>query len=111
MRVFARFPLGNLSSRLLSQVMVLVESSCFEHECELGVQAFRMAKKASCSYATDPRKLRTIVDFFTGTTISASQGRKILKSFLPPGCNISADDVRNFRARALKFDIEGEDIP
>lgn len=91
--------------RYLRQVKIT--SNCLEHTCEPSLDSLRIAKKAAGEYSLDLKELGSVVNYFLSGTVSASQGRKLLKPFLPQGVDLSACDIRNFRARAIKFDLEG----
>jgi hypothetical protein len=88
-------------------IPVRITSCCLEHTCEPSLQSLRIAKKAAGEYSLDLNELGNVVNYFLLGTVTTSQGRQLLKPFWPEGVDISACDIQNFRARAIKFDLEG----
>lgn len=86
---------------------VKITSKVLDHTCEPSLDSLRIAKKAAGEYSLDLKKLGNVLSYFLSGNVTASQGRTLLKPFLPEGIDISSCDIRNFRARVIKFDLEG----
>jgi hypothetical protein len=88
---------------------VKITATNFSHACEPGVQSQILARKTSGHYSrqVDEEQLKTILSMLEAGNISPAVLRYMLRPFIPDNVEISSDDIRNFRARALGLRSKG----
>jgi hypothetical protein len=88
---------------------VKVTKTHFEHGpiCRPGIESLRIAKKRGGSYMgkLDLKGLSDVVKVCQAGTVTTRQVRNLLLPYLPQGVDISHNDIRNLKARALKIDL------
>lgn len=94
------------------RIPVRITGFTLNHACDPGVAEARVAKKAAGAIfgQLDLLELRDAIDMVVDGNMKGHHIRKLLCKHIPDGYEISSDNMRNFRERALKHYLEEKPI-